>query len=378
MPDFPPFRLDTVNQCLWRHRETAQDERLLFTPKAFAVLRYLVEHAGQLVTQEDLLAAVWPETYIKPEVLKSRIFEIRGVLGDHPKTPRFIETLPGVGTASSPRSTTVRRRRLPSCCPQRPATWWDVRAGWRRCARVCTGPCTVSGSSSWSLENRASGKPPWSTPSSSRLRGTCRGCASRAGSAWRAMAVWKRITRYSRNRGAVPWGWRRCGRRDPGHTRTDLAGAVSRLGDREYRDNLQQELLGTTRERMLREIAAMLKTLTADRPLLLVFEDLQWVDHATVDVLAVLARRRAPVQLLLVATYRPVDLAFWEHPLRALTQELLAHQLCHELVVEPLGEADGRLSRRARRWASPGRPGGAGLPGTRRAIRCSYGQRSTT
>src|SRR5262249_55136740 len=62
-------------------------------PKAFAVLRYLVEHAGQLVTQEDLLAAVWPETYIKPEVLKNRIFEIRSALGDRPKTPRFIETL---------------------------------------------------------------------------------------------------------------------------------------------------------------------------------------------------------------------------------------------------------------------------------------------
>src|SRR5438128_5871213 len=97
MPDFPPFWLDTVNQCLWRRRETAQDERLLLTPKAFAVLRYLVEHAGQLVTQEDLLAAVWPETYIKPEVLKSRIFEIRGVLGDRPKTPQFIETLPRRG-----------------------------------------------------------------------------------------------------------------------------------------------------------------------------------------------------------------------------------------------------------------------------------------
>ena len=87
MPDFPPFRLDLVNQCLWRRRETAPDERLLLTPKAFAVLRYLVEHAGQLVTQEALLAAVWPETYIKPEVLKNRIFEIRSALGDRPKTP---------------------------------------------------------------------------------------------------------------------------------------------------------------------------------------------------------------------------------------------------------------------------------------------------
>ena len=62
MQDFPPFRLDPVNQCLWRRRETAPDERILLPPKAFAVLRYLVAHAGRLVTQEELLEAVWPET----------------------------------------------------------------------------------------------------------------------------------------------------------------------------------------------------------------------------------------------------------------------------------------------------------------------------
>src|SRR5215510_10206119 len=97
MPDFPPFRLDPSNQCLWRLQATARDERILLPHKAFAVLRYLVEHAGRLVTQEELLEAVWPETYIKPEVLKSRIFEIRSALGDRPKTPRFIETLPRRG-----------------------------------------------------------------------------------------------------------------------------------------------------------------------------------------------------------------------------------------------------------------------------------------
>jgi predicted ATPase len=64
------------------------------------------------------------------------------------------------------------------------------------------------------------------------------------------------------------------------------------------------------------------------------------VDRATVDLLAALARRRGPALLMLVATYQPVDLAFWDHPLKVLTQELLVHQLCHEIAVEPLGEAD--------------------------------------
>ncbi len=56
MKEFPPFRLDTVNQCLWR-RTSSGDERISLTPKAFAMLSYLVERAGRLVTQNELLEA---------------------------------------------------------------------------------------------------------------------------------------------------------------------------------------------------------------------------------------------------------------------------------------------------------------------------------
>src|SRR6266853_772865 len=92
MREFPPFRLDPVNQCLWRGEGPAE-ERILLAPKAFAVLRYLVEHPGRLVTHEELLEALWPKTYVQPEVLKSHIAAIRAVLGDDARKPIFIETL---------------------------------------------------------------------------------------------------------------------------------------------------------------------------------------------------------------------------------------------------------------------------------------------
>ena len=92
MREFPPFRLDTANECLWRGRGLGE-ERLLLAPKAFAVLRYLVEHPGRLVTQDELLEALWPKTYVQPEVLKSHIAAIRAVLGDDARKPIFIETL---------------------------------------------------------------------------------------------------------------------------------------------------------------------------------------------------------------------------------------------------------------------------------------------
>src|SRR5262249_2235942 len=92
MKNFGPFRLDRSDQCLWR-----EDERLALTPKAFAVLHYLVSHAGRLVSQDELLEALWPGIYVQPEVLKSHIRDIRSALGDRPKNPVYIETLPKRG-----------------------------------------------------------------------------------------------------------------------------------------------------------------------------------------------------------------------------------------------------------------------------------------
>src|SRR4051812_19729480 len=94
---FSPFCLDTVNECLWRSSEAGADERILLTPKSFEVLRYLVEHAGRLVTQRELLDAVWPGTFIEPQAVKKQIFDLRRVLDDPPRTPRFIETQPRRG-----------------------------------------------------------------------------------------------------------------------------------------------------------------------------------------------------------------------------------------------------------------------------------------
>ena len=47
MSELPPFRLDLVNQCMWRRGDGADDQPILLTPKAFAMLHYLVEHAGR-------------------------------------------------------------------------------------------------------------------------------------------------------------------------------------------------------------------------------------------------------------------------------------------------------------------------------------------
>lgn len=85
---FPPFRLDLVNERLWR-----DGQEIPLRQKTFAVLRYLVEHPDQLVTKEALLGAVWAETYVSDIAPGVCIQELRRALGDDRKTPQFIVTV---------------------------------------------------------------------------------------------------------------------------------------------------------------------------------------------------------------------------------------------------------------------------------------------
>ncbi|MGH8006812.1 MAG: ATP-binding protein, partial [Candidatus Binatia bacterium] len=112
------------------------------------------------------------------------------------------------------------------------------------------------------------------------------------------------------------------------------------------REGLQREVVGVTRERMLREMAEMIEALTSVRrvsdppPLILALEDLHWSDTATLELLAYLARRWEAARLLVIATYRPVEVIVREHPLRGVKQELQQHGQSAELRLEGLTEGE--------------------------------------
>ncbi len=68
------------------------------TPKAIALLEYLMMHPDELVTREHLLDVVWGwESGVGERVVDTRIAELRKTLGDDPTAPQFIETVPGMG-----------------------------------------------------------------------------------------------------------------------------------------------------------------------------------------------------------------------------------------------------------------------------------------
>src|SRR3989442_979069 len=86
--NFGPYKLDRVNMRLWRGTQV-----VLLRPKPFAILLYLVEHPGRLVSKAEILQAIWPDTTVSEGVLKSYIHDLRTVLGDNVETPQFVETV---------------------------------------------------------------------------------------------------------------------------------------------------------------------------------------------------------------------------------------------------------------------------------------------
>jgi len=90
---FGDFRLDADKRLLF----TNDDEPVALMPKAFDTLRYLVEHAGEVVEKDELMSAVWPDTIVEENNLSQNISLLRKVLGERPGDHRYIVTVPGQG-----------------------------------------------------------------------------------------------------------------------------------------------------------------------------------------------------------------------------------------------------------------------------------------
>jgi hypothetical protein len=99
---------------------------------------------------------------------------------------------------------------------------------------------------------------------------------------------------------------------------------------------LQREVLGATRERLLREFCDLIEFLGSGRPWVIIAEDLHWSDYATIDFLSRFARREQRACVLALVTYRSEDAAAGHHPVQAVAQELNLHGHCRVLTLGSL------------------------------------------
>jgi DNA-binding winged helix-turn-helix (wHTH) protein/predicted ATPase len=336
----PAVRIEPENELAW-----CGEKRLRLSPRAFAVLRYLAEHPDRLIMKEDLLSSVWRDTIVSDAALATCIRDLRKALGDSSDAPRYIQT--------------VHRRGFRFIGPVAPRT--AVGAEESRPRAHGEHASIAAGGAAASLVGRepefrrlrdrlqraragqrqlvfVTGEPGMGKTAlveaflvdldEAGLRVGRGQCVEQYGAGEAYLPVLEALGRLGR--GAARERLVEILKR---HAPTWLAQLPGLLADTEV-EAVQRRAAGTTRERMLREIVEALDALTVDAPLVLLLEDLHWSDSATIDLLGMLARRREPARLLVLATYRPADVAGTAHPLRAVKQELQVHGYCEELPLE--------------------------------------------
>lgn len=89
---FEGFTLDVGKRGLFRG-----SERVHLTSKPLETLIFLVENRGLVVEKQEILDAVWKDTFVTEDVLVQAVKEIRRVLADHKDDPRFVQTVPRQG-----------------------------------------------------------------------------------------------------------------------------------------------------------------------------------------------------------------------------------------------------------------------------------------
>jgi DNA-binding winged helix-turn-helix (wHTH) protein len=151
---FGPFLVDRAERALRRDGQLVP-----LTPKAFDVLAALAEEPGKLVSKDELLRKVWPDTFVEESNLAYHIFAVRKALGDTAATPRYIETVPkrgyrfaalgastvagGIGTGPSAEAASVRPAESTSLVESAGTVPSSRR--WALVAlRRCSAPCGMS------------------------------------------------------------------------------------------------------------------------------------------------------------------------------------------------------------------------------------------
>ena len=118
-----------------------EDQRRIFrsgaaisvSPKGYELLVALVHARPRVISKADLHAGVWPDTFVSDVTLASLIAELRRVLGDSSRTPRYIRTAHGFGYAFVAETHDARASTLTKATPGIMRAWIEWNNGEYRC-----------------------------------------------------------------------------------------------------------------------------------------------------------------------------------------------------------------------------------------------------
>jgi DNA-binding winged helix-turn-helix (wHTH) protein/predicted ATPase len=327
---FGPYELDPV-QGLRR-----DDHEVRLTPRSLAVLALLAGHPGRVVSKETFLTTVWQDTAVTDAALATCIQEIRRALGDQARQPLFIETLhrrgyrflaqtsedapvPAEGLQVSSTTPLVGRQHEVGLLID---AFDEARRGVRQLCLISGEPGV--GKSAVLAEGLARMR------ERDRVAVTWGNCIEQYGSGEPYQPILDALMRLCRGpagdqtieeleRYAPMW----------------LAQLPGLLAPREAAA-LQQRLVGTVRDRMLRELTNAVEALAARDTLVLAIEDLHWSDPSTLDWISNVAPRMDRAKLLVIATMRPPSGDDADAQLAQLRDGLRARRLAREIALTGL------------------------------------------
>jgi DNA-binding winged helix-turn-helix (wHTH) protein len=333
MLTFPPFRLDLAEERLWRGEKLLAVRR-----KPFAILRYLAANPKRLVTHDELLRQVWGEVVVSESAVRSHLHDLRQALGDG-----VIETVIGRGYRFTAEVAETARAAAPSASPARAAAPGSAavvgrgaelaglhaaldraRAGQRQLCFVTGDPgigkTTLINTFLDELEDRSD---------VAVARGQC---VEQHGTPEAYLAVIEVLVQLCRSAHGprVLAALLR-------HAPTFLMQVPHLVPDAQLAD-VQRRAGGEAR--MARELVEAFEQLAIGQPLVIVLEDLQWSDVATIDLLALLGHRRERAQLLVVGTSRRAEAQTVSHPLNPVMRALVARSGATGLGLERITAAD--------------------------------------
>jgi predicted ATPase len=346
-------RIEVANEWAW-----CGAQRLRLTPRTFAVLRHLVEHQGRLITKEELFTTVWRDAIVSDAALASCIRDLRKALGDSSGAPRYIQTVhrrgfrfigpipPPTAVLSPPDSSPTRDAGVHAAssfpCASRATptlvgreaelaglrTRLTKALGGQRQLVFVTGEPGIGKTALVETFLAEVG-------AANAVRIGCGQCVEQYGAGEPYLPLLEALGRLGRAAGG-----KQLVQTLKQHAPTWLEQLPGLLSDRDV-EAVQRRAQGATRDRMRRELVEAFDTLTQEAPLVLLLEDLHWSDSATIDLLGMLARRREASRLMVLATYRPADVAAEPtHPLSRIKHELQLHGHCDEIPLEFLTAAD--------------------------------------
>ena len=324
--------------------------KLKLQEQPFKILARLLEHAGEVLTREELREELWRDnTYVDfDHGINMAIGKIREALGDSSEEPKFVETVGRSGyrfiaavepvledSASSP----IVFRATPYLPPaQRNSVGREKERG--ELASAFASATAGRGVMACVAGEPGIGKTTLVQDFLSGLQVSGKSFD---------LAIGQCSQRLAGEEAYLPFleALESLLRYDSGLTRKlrELAPSwyaqLFPLSEKDPSDTLLQEYVrNTTQERVKREFAAFVREITRQNPFVLFFDDVHWTDPSTVDLLSHLATKFDSTRILVIVTYRPSELLLLKHPFIRVKRDLQARSTCREIEVEFLKSGD--------------------------------------